>query len=208
MSDLGTMIARIRGDLDRGTDYDTRIRGAIADAIRRYQANRFGFNTKRATQSVGTASEYVALPTDWIELDHLRLEDDGDRSSLEEVTYDWIEDEGHSFNARPECFAIQTRELRLYPIPDKSYSLVVTYHCSFPEVSASASDLATNSWMTEGEELIRKRAMGDVLVLYIDGEESTAKGLILRQECETELVPALERQASREQSAGRIRAWL
>lgn len=208
MSDLGTMIARIRGDLDRGTDFDDRIRLAILDAIKRYQAKRLGFNTKRAAQSVGTASEYAVLPSDWLEMDFLRAEDNGARFSLDEVSYDVIEDKFGSINARPEVFSIQNRELRLAPIPDKSYSLVVSYLCKLEEVSLSADDTATNAWMTEGEELIRKKAMADLLAVYIDGPESVQKALLLRSECEEDILPALERQAAREQSAGRIRAWL
>lgn len=210
MSTLGAMIDRIRTDLNRGPEHDTRIRQAIADAIIFYEGERFGFNTKRAQAVLTSSNEYVALPTDWIEVDYLRMDMVNERDPLDEVTYDWIDDYNRDGNdrGRPERFAIHNRELRFYPIPDQTYTLVMSFHCELPQVSASASDGATNAWMTEAEQLIRKHAMSDLLVTYIGGEESTAQGLLLRQECSDRIAPALERRAAREQSSGKIRAWL
>jgi hypothetical protein len=204
------MVARIREDIDRGTSYDNRIKQAIVDAIAHYRAKRLGFNVKRARALLTSAQEIVSLPLDWIEADFLRLEDDGDREPMLEVTYDWMEDEGRNddIRGRPTKFAIQHRELRLYPSPDKSYTLVLSFHYDLQNVSLSASDGETNAWMTEAEELIRKRAMGELYVLYIDGPEAVAKGMALKREAEDEVLPMLEARAAREQSSGKIRAYL
>ena len=76
------------------------------------------------------------------------------------------------------------------------------------EISISASDGATNGWMTEAEQLIRTWAQGDVLINHIDGDEATAKGILLQQKADKEFLPKLEAKAAREQSAGKIRAFL
>lgn len=210
MSNLGQMVARIREDIDRGSDFDGRIKQAIVDAIRFYRTRRLGFNLKRARALLTSGNEIVSLPLDWIEADFLRLEDDGTRLPMEEVTYDWMEDDGRNddIRGRPTKYAIQHRELRLYPIPDRSYTLVLSFQYDLQNVSISASDGETNAWLTEAEELIRKHAMSELYVLYIDGPEAIAKGNLLRAHCEEDVLPVLEAQAAREQSSGQIRPYL
>jgi hypothetical protein len=156
-----------------------------------------------------SSQEVIALPTDWIEVDHLRLEIDQDREPLKEVSYDWIEDRqrGQPNTGEPVRFAIQNRQLRFYPIPDKSYTLVMSFHFEMTNVSASASDAATNAWMDEGEELIRKHAMGDLYVSYIGGA-SIAMGAALLDEVSATVLPSLENRAAREQSSGQLRPFL
>lgn len=208
--DLGTMIARIRTDLNRGTDYDERIRHAIADAIVHYQGERFAFNTRRAVAELSAGQETVSLPTGWLEVDYLRLERDGEwREPLTEVSYYEIEDEHRSSKdiGAPRIYAIQHRELRLYPVPDRTYSLVMSFLVTLPEVSHSASDEATNAWMTEGEQLIRLHAMRDLLVIYDGAPESIARGAALTPLIDAQL-EKLKRQAGREQTAGRLRPFI
>lgn len=216
MSDLGTMVRRIRNDLNRGAFFDTRIKEAIEDSIVFYKTKRLGFNTKRARAVLTSGNETVSLPTDWIEADFLRLEHNGDRDPLTEVTYDWMEDTLRSESERhqPRKYAVQHRELRLYPIPDRTYTLVLSFQYDIKNVSACASDGATNGWMVDAEQLIRKRAMSEVLVHYIGGPESLQKAARLfnpddeyLSECGT-ILRILEAAAAREQSSGKIKAWL
>lgn len=209
MSNLGQMVQRIRVDLNRGSNYDARIKQAIVDSIAYYKNKRLGFNIKRARALLTSGNETVSLPTDWLEADYLRLEKDGDRDPLREVTYDWMEEHmrDDDESGRPSKFAVQHRELRLFPIPDKSYTLVLSFHYELKDVSLSASDGATNGWTTEAEEMVRKHAMSELYVNYIGGPESVAKGSLLRAEC-SKLLEMLEAAASREQSSGKIRAWM
>lgn len=210
MSNLGEMVERIREDIDRGDHYDARIKRAIADSIRFYRTKRLGWNIKRAYAVLTPGNEYVSLPTDWIEADLLRLDKDEDREVLEEVTYDWIDDENVQGDqrGRPRSYAIQHRTLRLFPIPEQTYTLMFSFQYELKDVSVSASDGATNAWLDEGEELIRKHAMSELYVHYIDGPDSIVKGQMLRRECSDEIIPVLEAQAAREQSSGKIRPWL
>ena len=203
------MIRRIRTDLNRGSSHDSRIKEAICDAIKRYRAVRLGFNQKKSRTVLASDNELIALPDNWMEVDHLRLEVDSERDPLREVTYDWIEDKqrGTPFNSKPTHFAIHNRELRFYPIPDHSYTLVMSFHCDLVEISVSAADEATNAWMTEGEELIRKRAMGDLKVVYIGGS-MIPEGRDLLDEVSRDIIPSLETRASREQTSGQIRPFL
>lgn len=210
MATLGEMVGRIREDLNRGTDFDGRIKRAISEAIHFYRNRRLGFNIKEAKALLTSGNEYVSLPTDWIEADFLRLETDQFRQPLDEVTFDWIEDANLSpqIEGQPQKFAIHNRRLRFYPIPDRSYTLALSYQFEFKDVSISASDGASNPWLDEAEELTRKHAMSELYVIYIDGPEALAKGQLLRGECLNEILPEMEAQAAREQSSGKIRAYL
>lgn len=210
MSTLGEMVARIREDIDRGTDFDTRIKRAIVDAIHFYRGSRLGFNLKRAYATLTSGNEYVSLPTDWIEADLLRLDQANRRDVLNEVTYDAMDERNqYALDRGVPCeYAIQHRTLRFYPIPDQTYTLMFSFQYELKDVSVSAADDATNGWLEDGEELIRKHAMSELYVLYIDGPESIAKGKLLRMECSDQILPVLESLAGREQSSGRIKPWL
>lgn len=210
MSTFGQVVANIREDLDRGANYDPRIKRAIADAIYFYRNRRVGFNIKRAYAAVGSGAEYVSLPTDWIEADFMQLVDGTRRETLDEVTYDWIEDRLGPTDQRgePYKYAIQNRTLRLYPIPERTYTLMFSFQYELKDVSVSASDEATNAWLTEGEQLIRTHAKAELYVHYLGGAEAVAMGQLLRNECSDHLLPALEMQAAREQSSGRTKPFI
>jgi hypothetical protein len=216
MSDFGTMVRRIRADINRGTAFDTRIKEAVCDAIVYYKNRRLGFNIKRARAVLTSGNETVSLPTDWLEADFLRLENNSERDPLSEVTYDWMEEtlRTDTDRGRPCKFAVQHRELRLYPIPDKSYTLVLSFQYELKNVSISATDGAYNGWTQDAEQLIRKKAQADVLANYIGGPESIAVASRLFNpeddylgEC-GQLLRILEAAAAREQSSGKIKAWL
>ena len=210
MATLGQVVAKIREDLNRGSDADTRIKRAVCEAIRFYRNHRLGWNIKRAYATLTSGNEYVSLPSDWIEADLLRLDQEDRRDVLEEVSYDWIDEENEyaAMRGRPMKYAIQHRTLRIYPTPDQTYTLMFSFQYELKDVSESASDGVTNAWLDEGEELIRKHAQSDLLIHYIDGPEAIDKGRLIRMECSDQILPALESQAAREQSAGRIKAWL
>lgn len=209
MATLGRMVERIREDIDRGTDFDGRIKQAICDAIVYYGTRRLGFNSKRARAVIESGMETVALPTDWVEADFMRLEDDGQRQPFREVQYDWIEERRDNDADRgvPEVYAIEHRQMRIWPIPDHSYTLVFSFQYRLTNVSISSSDAETNAWFTEAEQPIRKWAQGDLLIQYIDGAEKIAKGKLLKQEAD-DAMDVLEAAAVREQSTGTVQGFL
>jgi hypothetical protein len=210
MPTFGQMVGRIREDLDRGSNFDARIKQAIVDAIRFYRSNRLPFNTKRARAVTQPGQEHYPLPLDWIEADFLRLETEGNRDPIRPVTYDWMEDHNRNDGntGRPLKYAVQASELRLYPVPDRSYTLVLSFLYDLTGVSLSASDAESNAWTDEAEELIRKHAMSDLKVNYIGGADQIAEGQLLRRECSDEILPVLVSKAARQNSSGRMRAFL
>ncbi len=205
MPTLGAAIAAIRGDLNRSTDFDARIQEAIVNAIRFYRARRYGFNVKRAT--IELAGEFTSLSSDFVEIDYAKLEVGSTLKSLFERTYTWLNEtmRDASLSSEPVWFAIQERQLRVYPPPDRSYSTQIHYLYDLTGISLSTSDTTTsNAWLDEGYEVIRLHATVEVLEMYIDGPDAQAKADRLRLR-EVEAERELKRRANREQSSGQIK---
>lgn len=207
MAGLATVVTRITTDLDRGTAFDGRVKQAIESAIHYYRAVRFGWNSKRKTFLV--SAEYTSLTANWIETDTLALERSAYTNPLIEKPYLWIHEKkvDPDLTDEPIFYAIQNRQLRLYPAPDRSYSLQMSYLYDLRDVSISASDSASNAWLDEGLELIRMHATVDLLENYVDGEEAHRKAERLRIREQLEL-KQLKRRANREQGGGFVQPWL
>lgn len=209
MAGLATVVGRIQDDLNRGSDFAARIRRAITDAIFYHRAVRFGFNQKRKTFTV--SQEFQSLTANWIEIDSLVLQTNGDEllplcEKPWGVIENWQRDEDET--DEPTHFAIQYRQLRLWERPDQTYSVVMSYvYDLLPTSDPSLSDSFSTAWLTEGEQMIRLHAQGDVLVNYIDGPEAIAKGQLCKQQSEM-IMKQLKRRANREQGGGMIQPWL
>ncbi len=205
MTTLGGAIADIRSDLNRDTSFDARIQSALISAIRFYRAHRYGFNTKRKTMVL--ASEFTSLTANFLEIDYAKLELSGRLKPLVERTYTWINDRmiQPSLSAEPLWYAIQNRNLRVFPPPDQSYSVQIHYLYDLSDISASTSDsTTTNAWFDEGYELIRLHATVEMLEMYIDGPEAQTKADRMRLR-EADAQKELKRRANREQSSGNIK---
>jgi len=206
MPTLGTAVAAIRGDLNRDSTFDARIQEAIVNALRFYRARRYGFNTKRKTITV--TGEFTSLTANFIEIDYAKLEVGQRLKPLVERTYTWLNETklDESLSSEPVWYAIQERNLRLYPPPDQTYSVQIHFLYDIGStISLSTSDsTTTNAWLDEGYEVIRLHATVEVLEMYIDGPEAQAKADRLRLR-EMEAERELKRRANREQSSGSIR---
>lgn len=209
MPDLGTMVSKILTDLNRGSQHAPRAKQAIADAIEYFKTKRLGFNQNRMEAAITRGTEILELPPEWIEVDFVRLQDGTERVPITEKGYAWIEDNlrDNTYYGRPQHFAIQNRELRLYPITDASYSLMMIFQCEFPEVSASAADTTSNVWTNEGELLVRTYAQGEMMVNYIQGDAVTGGAALMSFALDT-LLNKYESRAAREQGAGKIRGHM
>lgn len=208
MAGLATVVGRIQDDLNRGSDFAARIRRAITDAIWYHRATRFGWNQKRKTFTV--SSEYQSLTANWIEIDSLVLQTNGDEllplcEKPWGVIEHWQRDEDET--DEPTHFAIQYRQLRLWERPDQTYSVEMSYVYDLTPPDGSLSDSFSTAWLTEGEHMIRLHAQADVLINYIDGPEAIQKGQLCKAQSDL-IMKQLKRRANREQGGGMIQPWL
>lgn len=168
LDDLKSRIARETHRSDLTTDIAT----SINRAIRFYQARRFSFNQLRDTFSTTAETEFYTtdtaspstLPSDIGEIDLLTVTVNGRRLRMNERSEAWIEDESQDTAQRsyPTDYAFYASRLRLYPIPDATYTLTISY------LQRCDPDTASSVWTNEAEDLIchaaKKRLYRDVLL--------------------------------------------
>ena len=162
MSDFGTMQENISRYLRRdGLTAD--IKDAIIRAIHFFEGDRFHFNEGEASATTSTGVANYTLPLDYREADTFKVSDSaGNSYALIAKTYQFINEIDSNANSGwgyPCYYATYRDQLRLYPIPDKAYTLTLSYQKDLTEVSASSSTAATNAWFTDGANLIMSKAM-------------------------------------------------
>lgn len=162
MSNFGTLRDRIADELDRA-DLTSQIEREIKSAIAYYERRRFWFNEKRidfptvASQEWYTSTDDSDIPN-LLTLDIAKIAITATtKHELELLPYAELEfssDGGEADEGQPTSLAYFQKQVRLYPIPDASYSVVLSGIFALDALSASAD---TNAWMTDGEDLIRAR---------------------------------------------------
>ena len=163
MSDFGTMTTRILDELNR-TDLTSQAQSAIQTSIKFYENRRFWFTEGRATASTTSGTQYYALPTDFLDIDSITITVNSNTYKLTLRLYDRLEDwfvASSTYTGQPTDFAIYQEQIRLYPVPNGTYTLTISYH---KKLTALSGDTDTNAWMVQGEELIRNHAEG---LLYL-----------------------------------------
>lgn len=208
MSTYSELVARIRDDLDRGTNYDDDIRDAIYGAVQFWEHNNFGFNIRIA--NFETTSRYTTLSADIISITRLRIYDGGNLYVVQPENYLTLDeiDTRPTDGSRPTRWAMEARLLRLYPAPDQTYSFDanVVYRVAGIE-SPSASDDVSNAWTNEARELVRFQAAVDVLETKIKGPDAVQDAMVLRQRL-SQVLHQLQARAGRDQKTGGITPWL
>lgn len=156
------VVNRIIEELPRSDSSITAIvQGQVLSAIDFYTNERFWFNEKQTTLTTSSSLAYYSWPTDLIEIDSVVVTDPGGTEyELEPITYQEMNrlDAGNSFG-QPFWYSTYGKQFRLYPIPDATYTFVVSHQFS-PATLSATSD--TNAWTTEAEALIRARASKNV----------------------------------------------
>ena len=162
MTDFGTMKARIADELSR-SDLTSQISNHILDAIKRHETRVFWFNKTEATLNTAAGDEYYALPSDFLQVDSLRITYNEENDVLTERSYKYIDDRS-IIQGEPTVFAIHREQLRLYPIPDQVYPLTMAY---VYRPAALVNDTDSNVWTTDAEELIRSSACRNLCLTVI-----------------------------------------
>jgi len=184
MTTFGVMQDRIADELNR-TDLTTQIQYAIKTAIKVYDKQRFWFNESRsftfstvAAQEFYTSSDNADIPN-LLAIDSVQIAiTSTDKYLLQRVPYEQIEAisaNGTSDEGQPTWFCYYNKQIRLYPIPDATYTIRVSGHWALSDLSATTD---TNNWMTDGEILIRSRAKRELythVIRDVDGAAAMAQ---------------------------------
>lgn len=169
--------ARIADELDR-TDLTSQIAVEILSAIRHYERQRMWFNEGRTTLSTTANQAFVTAPTDLLEIQRLDLTYNGFLQKLERRTWNEFENLGGTDTAIPSglptYYTFGQNEFWFYPIPSTVYTLTLTY---IKQLTVLSSGTDSNTWTTDGEELIRSRARQAVKINYLG--DAAAMGMIM-----------------------------
>lgn len=163
------MQARVKNEV-LGSPTTSDIQNAIQDAIAEYERETFWFNDMRTFGATGSASNLqtvagkefysnVDLPV-LVNMPHLRkimVVAFANRYPLVERTPQWIDDQSisTSWHGLPTDYCWQAGSLRLYPVPDGGYPLIIDGTIRFPPMVAD-SDYSV--WTNRAERLIRTEA--------------------------------------------------
>lgn len=166
----GQMQARIANEV-LGSPTTSDIQAAIQDAISEYERESFWFNNMRlfgdVTGSLGTiqttqAKEFYSssdLPVlgNYPHISKVLVLAYNNRYPLNERTTSWIDDQSvsPSWNGMPTDWCWQAGALRLYPIPQATYPLIIDGTTRFAPLAADAD---YSCWTNEAEALIRFEA--------------------------------------------------
>ena len=201
MASYSDMQARIQDELKR-PDLSAQIRLAIKSAINYYEDKRFWFNEARAYRNTVDGQEYYGLPDDFLQADIIPLTTTGYTYEMIPRTYQYLErvQGNDNWKSRPTDWALYDKQLRLYPIPNDTYRVDISYVKQLEDVSATGSE---NAWMNEGEELIRMHAKIDVMMNVIRGD--ALKEAAFLRPYEDSVLGRLLSQSTSRRTTGRIR---
>lgn len=162
--------ARIANEV-LGSPTSTDIQNAIQDAIAQYDSNSFWFNDMRLFGAVsGSAPTIVTvagqefysssdLPVlgQYPHISKIQVLAFANRYSLNERTSQWIDDVSvsTSWQGMPTDWCWQAGSLRLYPVPNDAYPLIIDGTMRFAPL---VNDTDYNPWTNEAEALTRYEA--------------------------------------------------
>ena len=215
MSTFGTMKTRIADEIVRD-DLSSQIANAVISAIAIWAPTRFHFNEKRYLLTTVASQEYYALSsltnTDGsaigtgetlIEVDSFTLTYNDQPYVLDDRTQQWIDREqapAATYTGQPAFFGFFGDQIRLAPIPDAAYVGTIS---GLAQLATLSADADSNSWMTEGEGLIRAQAK---IILYRDIVRDM-EGVSLAKDALAEAYGPLERKMAAKATTGRIAPW-
>lgn len=168
--------SRIADELNR-SDLTSQIQKAIVSAIQHYDCNRTWFSEEVATGSTTASLSYVTCPTDMVFEDELQITVGGRQYSLSKVSYsEYVDESQVAVVGQPRDYAYFEDRFFLYPTPNSSYTLTISYFKTLTELSSSSDE---NGWTDFAEELIRSRAKADIRINIIHDQSAVQEALNL-----------------------------
>ena len=182
----GQMQARIQNEV-LGLITADDVKNAIQDAIAEYERETFWFNSVRifgdvtgSNSNLQTAvgqefysSQDLPVLTQVPHISKVLIFAFNNRYELKERTYQWMDDVSLSptWNGLPDSWCWQSGALRLYPIPNGIYPLVLDVTTRFQPL---VNDSDYNVWTNRAEWLVRTEAKR-VLFRNITRDEDQAQ---------------------------------
>lgn len=195
MATFGETITQIASEINR-TDVDTLIGTAIQTALRKHQENKVAFNQEiDSSQSTSASSENLALPADYFSITSIRIVfSANDQKVLRNSTWSDLQRYDNTTTGRPVAWAIYDGVIKLRPVPDAAYSVIISYYKkdTIPTVNSD-----THIWLTNAESLIKWEAKS---FLYADVLEDEQRAVWFANMADNELSRILRVSTTQSQS--------
>lgn len=186
MSTYADMRARIADELANDGDITAaQINNAIQTTIASYEGDTWWFNTRTVTFSTLAGGElYSSTPSstfqDIVNIQALRCSNNGSLqivTPVDDLTINDVQD--GSVTGTPIYYSRVTNQIRLYPIPDATYVMQMTYTYKLPALSA---DTDSNFWTTDGEEMIRQGAKKRIALDILASDQIAQRCAVMEKE--------------------------
>lgn len=220
MSDTNNLRTRIADELNR-TDLSSQIQREINSAIQHYQTQRFPWNEKRDVFLFTTtpSTRYYSFTHDVVDFDTLKGVYSGSYININHRNWsslEYADGQETASEGIPTEFTVYGKQIRLYPVPSVTLTVLGSYiyrslltsltgsYCASTTITPTTTTSHNNrrdGWTTEGEALIRARAVAAVRINYLRDAQALAEHGILASGGETFL-------SNREKSAYRALAGL
>ena len=178
----------------------------INSAIRHYESGRFRWNEVREATLATTVSgtRTYSLTANFLQMDSLKFVYSTSYIPLLPAAWDEIETRDRTVTGSvglPSIYSIYGNVIRLFPVPNGSYTLIGSYirrylptsltgsyttlqamagSYTLSTTSTASHNSRTDGWTTDGEELIRARAKAGFLIRYEVDESAIAEMRLLQ----------------------------
>jgi hypothetical protein len=176
----------------------------INNTIRHYETSRFRWNEVRESEFGTTVSgtRTYSLPANFVHMDTLKLKYNNSYINVRHRVWHDVEDRDRQITGSlgiPSDFAIYGNVVRFYPVPNQAMTMVASYikrfrpasltgsFCSIVTMgggSLTATSTAShnnplNGWTTDGEALVRGRAIAAIEANYLKVDGTFAEMRLL-----------------------------
>lgn len=164
MANFGRMKTVIEREMKRGelSADAAAVSSAIIQSVGLWSQRRFHWNEFRDETHTTTADDpYLSITATLVitKLDSVRLTIANRDYPLIQADWSKIEAlDSSQWSGFPELWTWYAKQIRLYPIPNDTYTVKLSGTRFLTEISANASNSATNAWMTDGEVIVRLTA--------------------------------------------------
>lgn len=199
MATFGEMQTNIAGYLSR-SDLASEIRAAIQRAVRHYERDTFWFNeTEASFVTVAGTSQYT-LSNSYAQLTQVIINHGSTRFEVGRENYETLNAiDTSGYQGQPDWYAERNGVLRLYPVPNATYTASYVYLQK--PISLSATDVS-NTFTLNAEDLIEARSCWWLNLFKLQNPQAATYW----KEIELDALRALQDESTNHLSTGRLRS--
>lgn len=195
MATYGGAVTQIISELGRSiTSITAIVEQEVLSAVDYYASTRFWFNEARATFTTSSGQSTYTGTTGILEIDSLVITISGAKYELRPENYAVLNalDLG-TVNGQPTTYAYWQEAIRLYPVPNASFTVAIEYQQRFATLSLSTE---SNAFLTHGLDMIKARVQKNVSALRFKDREQAQACAMLENNAFERLIMQTERLTS------------